>query len=226
MVKEITRITSLLLVHEQSLSISVRFSKEYFPAMDPCFVDVTIEFLGVAFHNILYQVGVYPKSIFEARRKYSMVVIQCVHPEVNSYIDLCLKNAAECLKTGRLNRLELAVTDEAYRPLLKFVFDFDKNSDKPQILDEYLVQCEQNLRAFFLNLLAATGKFSELPENRTFTIYLHTDMTMAVSLTTNPEFEDCPLVEVEERDVGLSKIIPLWRFPIRNFFLDAYIEIT
>ncbi|CAK1602571.1 unnamed protein product [Parnassius mnemosyne] len=193
--------------------------------MDNCFIDVTVEFLAVAFHNILYYVSVYPATIFEMRKKYSIVVYRSKHPEVNQYIDLCLKSVAECLKNGTLKRVEFAVTNEDYTPLVKFVFDFDKNAVYDENADAYLVQAEQNLRAFSLNLSTISNKLQNLPENKSFTVFLHTNESTAVSIASNPDLEDFPLVEIEDKVDELEKILPLRRFILRGYSIDAYVEL-
>ncbi|XP_013188021.2 mitotic spindle assembly checkpoint protein MAD2B [Amyelois transitella] len=192
--------------------------------MDSCFADIMVEFLAVAFHNILYYASVYPKNVFETRRKYNIVVYQCIHPEIKQYIDLCLKSASECLKAGQLHRIIFSVTNNKYEPLMKFVFDVSKNETFDDINDAYLVQVEQNLRAFCLQLSALSDKFRSLPEDVSFTINLHTTESTAVSMATNPDFEEFPLVEVSELTQDTDIIVPIRSFPIRRFKLDTYIE--
>uniref|UniRef100_A0A2A4JVZ5 HORMA domain-containing protein n=1 Tax=Heliothis virescens TaxID=7102 RepID=A0A2A4JVZ5_HELVI len=193
--------------------------------MHNCFVDITTEFLAVAFHNILYYSSVYPKSIFDMRKKYNIVVNHSIHPEVNQYINLCLKSISECLKTEQLTCVEFAVTDNEYRTLLKFVFQFNKNKNFDETGDAYLVQCEQNLRNFCLKLAAISNNFKRLPDDCSFSIYIHTNESNAVAISINPEFEEFPLVEVSEKQEVTDKIIPLSRFPIRNYDLDTFVEV-
>lgn len=193
--------------------------------MDSCFIDITVEFLAIAFHNILYYSSVYPPNVFDTRRKYSVVVYRCRHPEVNQYIDLCLKSIEECLKSGTLRQLEFAVTDGEYIPLAKFVFDFDKNSVNDENSDAYLVQVEQNLRAFCLKLNTLSGEFIKNNENKSFTIFLHTNESMAVSMGINADLQEFPFVEIEDRIEDCEKILPLRRFELRDYSIDTYVEI-
>ncbi|XP_068626490.1 mitotic spindle assembly checkpoint protein MAD2B [Battus philenor] len=192
--------------------------------MNNCFIDITVEFLAVAFHNILYYTAVYPPNVFETRKKYSVVVYRSQHPDVNQYIDLCLKSVAECLREGTMKRVEFAVTDNDYTPIIKFVFDFEKNVAYEEDSDAYLVQVEQNLRAFCLNLSAMSNKLRDIPDDRSFTIFLHTNESTAVSMASNPDLEEFPLVEVEEKAKEHDKILPLRRFNIRGYSIDAYVE--
>ncbi|XP_063395412.1 mitotic spindle assembly checkpoint protein MAD2B [Cydia fagiglandana] len=191
---------------------------------DNCFVDITIEFLAVAFHNILYYASVYPKSVFETRKKYSVVVYRCIHPEVNQYLDLSLKNIAECLKSEQLRRAEFSVTDESYKPVINFVFDFEKQKQSDENSDAYLIQAEQNLRAFCLNLVSNSEKFL-VPDDCSFSIFIHTNESNAVALANNPELEDFPFVVVEGATEEINNIIPLRRFNVRCYNIDTYVEI-
>lgn len=192
--------------------------------MDICFIDITVEFLAVAFHNILYYSSVYPPSIFDMRKKYGIIVYRAKHPEVNQYIDLCLKSVAECLKSGTLKRVEFALTDERYNPLAKYVFDFDKDSTYDENTDAYLIQAEQNLRAFCLNLVKVSNKLHDMPDNKSFSVFLHTNESTAVAMTANPDLDDFPLIEVEDKVEEMDKILPLRRFPLRGYHIDVYVE--
>lgn len=191
--------------------------------MDPCFQDIVVEFLAVAFHSILYFGSVYPKSVFETRKKYNVVAYRCIHPEINEYIDLCLKSVRECLKNGHLGRVVFAITNVEYEPVLKFVFDVHKNERYDDTTDAYLIQVEQNLRAFCLHL-STNDRFRSLPEDTSFTIHIHTNESTAVAIATNSELEEFPLVEVS-KSMEMDNIIPLRSFPIRSFRLESYIEL-
>jgi mitotic spindle assembly checkpoint protein MAD2B len=193
--------------------------------MGTCFQDITVEFLAVAFHNILYYTSVYPKNVFETRRKYNVVVYTCTHPEVIQYISSCLKSARECLKTGYLYRIVLAITNNIYEPIIKFVFDINKCEQFDENADAYLIMAEQNLRAYCLNLVSNTDKFKCLPEDCSFTIHLHTNESTAVNIALCPALEDFPMVEVDEISKDMENIIPLRSFPIRSHQLETYIEL-
>nr|XP_026487016.1 mitotic spindle assembly checkpoint protein MAD2B [Vanessa tameamea] len=192
--------------------------------MDSCLVDITIEFLAVAFHSILYYTSTYPESIFETKKKYNIVVYRSMHPELNQYIDLCLKSIAECLKTGQLKRLEFAITDNTYKPILKFIFDFDHMDVYDETADAYLIKTEQNLRAFCLKLATLSNKFTNLPQDGSFTIYIHTNESTAVAMASKPDLEDFPLVEMDDKYEDSDKILPIRRFSVRNCCIDTYIE--
>ncbi|KAM3958620.1 mitotic spindle assembly checkpoint protein MAD2B-like [Aphomia sociella] len=194
--------------------------------MDICFVDITVEFLAVAFHSILYYANVYPKSIFETKKKYSIVVYHSIHPEVNQYIDLCLRSISECFKSGQLNRIVFGITNNYHRPIIKFVFDFHKNEFFDDTADAYLVQTEQNLRAFLLKLSSISERFKDLPEDTSFTIQLHTNESTAVAIATNPSLEDFPLIENEEETEDSTMIFPLRSFSARKCKVDVYVEMV
>ncbi|VVC95281.1 unnamed protein product [Leptidea sinapis] len=192
--------------------------------MDNCFLDIAIEFLSVAFHGILYYAYVYPRSIFETRRKYSIVVYRCIHPEVVQYIDMCLKSITECWKAGQLNKIEFAITNNTYEPIVKFVFDLDKINIQEDKSDSYLIQAEQNMRAICLSMSTLCDKFNELPDNTSFKILLHSTESVAVSVASNPGLEQFPLIEVEV-EKEFEQIHPMKRFRIGKYCLDTYVEI-
>lgn len=192
--------------------------------MDNCFIDITQEFLCIAFHSILYYTSIYPKSIFETRRKYSIVVYRSIHPDINQYIDLCLKSISECLKSGQLSRIEFTITDNSYEPLAKFVFDFDKNFQYDETADAYLIQAEQNLRAFCLKLTSLSKRFTSLPEDCSFSVYIHTNESTAVAMANIPDLEDFPLIEVESKSKKADKILPLRSFTVRSYNIATYVE--
>ncbi|XP_023941058.1 mitotic spindle assembly checkpoint protein MAD2B-like [Bicyclus anynana] len=193
--------------------------------MDACFVDITVEFLSVAFHNILYYASVYPKVIFETRKKYNIVVYRCLHPAVIMYIDKCLKSLAEAFKSNALHRVELVMTDLNHKPEFSFVFDFEFMANFDETADAYLVRIEQNLRAFCLLLGSVSKKFNALPEDSSFKIQLYTTESVEVALESIPQAEDFPLVEVEEETEELDNIMPLMRFSIRNYNVYTHIEL-
>ncbi|KAJ2948206.1 hypothetical protein O0L34_g10016 [Tuta absoluta] len=101
----------------------------------------------------------------------------------------------------------------------------ERNERFDETTDAYLVQAEQNLRAFCLNLASISHRFTNLPDDRSFTIHLHTNESTAVALASNPDLEDFPLIEVDDIGEVTDFILPLRRFSIRNFSLDTYVEI-
>lgn len=188
-----------------------------------CFVDITLEFLSVAFHNILYYSNIYPKSIFESRRKYSIAVQQSIHPEVNKYITLTLKTIEECLKKNGVTRIQFALTNAEFEPLIKFMFDIDVNRDFNETSDAYLIHCEQNMRAFCLNLCAKFHLLKPLPEDASFSINIHTNESTAIALSSDPQFEDFPMIETN-KNVEFHNVVPLRQFSVMNYNLSSYIE--
>lgn len=193
--------------------------------MDHCFIDITTEFLSVAFHNILYYSSIYPNVIFESRKKYNIVVYTSVHPDINKYIENCLKMINECLKKEAITRVVFQITNTQNKPLIKFVFDFEKNRDYDDTLDAYLVQCEQSMRAFCLSLGATAHNFKTLPEDASFSIQIHTNESAALSLAVDPSLEHFPMIEVEDRNVETDYVIPLRHFSIKEYNISTFIEI-
>ena len=92
--------------------------------------DILCEFLEVAFHNILYVREVYPQGtacagrlckiiilshhlvLFEHRRKYSVPVWMCVHPELNLYIKDVLVATKTLISKGEIDKIVLAIKNK------------------------------------------------------------------------------------------------------------------
>ena len=55
-----------------------------------------------AIHTVLYVRGVYPKRLFQRRRKFDALVYQSRHPTLNNYIAKVVKSVAEELLRVRL----------------------------------------------------------------------------------------------------------------------------
>ena len=51
---------------------------------------MTCEFLEVAMQQILYHRGIYPKEIFQCRKKYHVPVQMCMYPDLTEYIAVVL----------------------------------------------------------------------------------------------------------------------------------------
>ncbi|OWR49754.1 hypothetical protein KGM_202943 [Danaus plexippus plexippus] len=45
-------------------------------------------------------------------------------------------------------------------------------------------------------------------------------------MTSNPDLEDFPWVEVEEKVNESSNILPIRRFSVRNYNIDTYVEMS
>lgn len=195
--------------------------------MDACFVDVTVELLAVAFHNILYHTCVYPKSSFVERKKYGIVVYRCTHPSVIEYLENTCRRIREALEAHELYRVEYAITDQNQQPVgIKFVFDFERMEGIDDDSDAYLIRLEHDLRAFLLQLGTLGVRFHESPEDGSFAILLYASENFESVVATNYQLIDFPYIEDETvGDVEDMNIKPIRRFIIKNYLLLTYIEL-
>ena len=74
-------------------------------------VDLFLEFLEVAVHQILYHRKVYPHSIFERRTLYEIPVKQSRHPDLNEYICSTLDGAKPLLNASAADRVICCLVD-------------------------------------------------------------------------------------------------------------------
>lgn len=190
--------------------------------IDPCILDITLEFLSVAFHSILYYASVYPKSIFETRKKYNIIVYRSVHPQVNEYIDTTLKKIEQCFIDDRLDCVQFAVLDANFKTIFTYVFQFGNLSDPNEPIDPYLVQCEMNLRAFCLKLSSLKCFFNDMPQSSSFSINIHTNDDAPLEVDSN--FEVFPVEEHYETRVENNKVVPIKTLRIKNHSVESVLE--
>lgn len=192
--------------------------------MDPMTVNILLEFLEVAFHNILFLTDVYPKEIFENRKKYGAPVKYSVHPQVNEYIINCLGVIKELFKSGSLQKVVLAIISETQMELQRFVFEVDdiqKSSDE----DPYLIKLEQSMRSFCLKLASMKSSLKDTPENSTFSIQMHTIESTAVNLVGNAAMEHFPMIEKEASNKSKTdSIVPIVAINLNDLFVQVYAE--
>lgn len=84
--------------------------------------NILCEFFEVAIHNIIYIKRLYPDSAFLPKSKYGVIVHQCIHPDVKSYIFNALKAVKYHLEKNKLKQLCL-VFQSGTHILERFVFD-------------------------------------------------------------------------------------------------------
>ena len=82
-----------------------------------------LEYLEVAFHNILFAREVYPVELFERRRKYGVAVRMSRHPKLNCYIHSVVRGLRQWLDTCTLERVSLVIFDSKRRAIEEFSFD-------------------------------------------------------------------------------------------------------
>ena len=70
-----------------------------------------ITFLEVALHSILYERGIYPRSIFQKLKAYDIGIYWCRHPGVNEYISSTLNGLRDLYSKGFLKGIVMTTSE-------------------------------------------------------------------------------------------------------------------
>uniref|UniRef100_A0A8D8YPA4 Mitotic spindle assembly checkpoint protein MAD2B n=2 Tax=Cacopsylla melanoneura TaxID=428564 RepID=A0A8D8YPA4_9HEMI len=157
--------------------------------MEP--VCLWLEFLEVAIHNILYYTNLYPRNIFDLKKKYNVPIHVINHAGLNQYIENVLNAVNFLAKKDQLNQVQLQISDEKDNPLQSYVFKIIRLQNEAQELetstDPFLVRMENAFQAFLVKLSTTTrSEMSALPENSQFELVL--------------QLKDCYFVSNDEGD--------------------------
>ncbi|KAJ8916279.1 hypothetical protein NQ315_016420 [Exocentrus adspersus] len=187
--------------------------------------DILCEFFEVALHNVLYAKKLYPETIFERKRKYGVAVFQCIHPEVNEYINQCLKAVGFHTKNRKLKRLFVCFhnDDTIFEKYVFEVLDLINCVES----DGFLVDLEQSLRDFMLKLHSSQSYTDDLPGDCTFSVRLETSAYSSLEFNQQPAFEDFPWIELreeKENNVISPDIIPVHTVKTEFLTVQMYIE--
>merc|ERR1712118_406904 len=82
-----------------------------------------MEFLEIAIHEILSKREVYPKEVFEHRKRYGLKVDMSRHPELNEYIFGVLDGARDWIKKDKVHSVAVHILGPQRHLLERFVFD-------------------------------------------------------------------------------------------------------
>lgn len=169
--------------------------------------DILLEFLEVAFHNILYARNLYPKEIFTRKKIYGLGVQVSEHPELNAYLKEVLNSISELIKQDEtsVRKITLCFYDENKTPVEQFVFDVGKLKTDLAVEDPFFLKTEEALRTFCLKLSTSGSYLKPLPKKSTFSIQIHTHEAAHVALSENPKCENFPWIEAEEGMVDIKE---------------------
>ena len=136
---------------------------------------VVLEFWEACVHQILYARHVYPEVIFEQRSKYGVSVWQCVHPQVNEYIQRVLLNAKPLLDAGLVERLVVSLKDSRSAPLetVNLRYEFNEQVSVALHVAE-LDRLERTLGSMLLKLAMWGLSLPKVPNDATFVLLLGT----------------------------------------------------
>ena len=117
-------------------------------------MSVLSSFLEVAVHQYLFVRRVYPATLFDRRRHFSMPVHMSRHPELNAYISRALAGVRQQLQEGSLGALAVVLVEEASGvPVERLVFNFLSFPDASSTHD----RLEDTCRSFLLKIAMIEG---------------------------------------------------------------------
>ncbi|KAG5897135.1 hypothetical protein JTB14_025088 [Gonioctena quinquepunctata] len=186
--------------------------------------DILCEFFEVLVHNIVFLRKIYPETIFARKKKYGIPVHQCIHPDVNEYVNQCLQAVRFHSRKNQLTRLFVCFYKNEHI-CERYCFDILKLKNTAEG-DSFLVELEQSIRNFILKLHTAQEYLEDLPDDSTFSISLQTTAYSSVEFNQEPSYESFPWIEVKEKEISVSgaDIVPLQTLESDCLALQMYIE--
>ncbi|XP_046432135.1 mitotic spindle assembly checkpoint protein MAD2B [Neodiprion fabricii] len=188
--------------------------------------DILLEFLEVAFHNILYVRNLYPKEIFVRKQIYGIATQVSEHPELNTYLKEVLNSIRELIRhdENSVRKINLCFYNQDKTPVEQFVFDLGKLKADLAVHDPFFLKTEEALRTFCLKLSTSGSYLKRLPENATFSIQIHTHEAAHAALNENPRCENFPWIEAEEdmTEIKEQTLLPLKSINTEYLNLQMY----
>ncbi|OWF46718.1 mitotic spindle assembly checkpoint protein MAD2B-like isoform X2 [Mizuhopecten yessoensis] len=190
--------------------------------------DVLCEFLEVSIHSILYLRDLYPRGVFEKRKKYNVPVQMCLHPDVCKYVVNIVDSVHRLNQLNQVEKIAMVILGPDHRPLERFVIEIGRHSDNMKGDDRYLYQLEQSLRAFLLKLNVSDALLQPLPKDCTWAIQVETTESAADSINDKQMVQGFPWVEAEGRETTLDEpnIIPLRAVTSDFIKMQMFVEET
>ncbi|KAK8731290.1 hypothetical protein OTU49_007525 [Cherax quadricarinatus] len=190
--------------------------------------DIVVELLEVAINLILYTREIYPQSVFQRRKKYSIPVQMCIHPGLRSYIGECVSSIRPVLEKGEVEKVVVAVLSTEGVPVEKFVFEIVQKPTKPHEIkkDPQLLRMEEALRAFCLKLSISDSLLQPLPPGCSFAVHIHVPEHVPAVMSSGNQYQDFPWVEAEKEqtEVHDPHIVPLKTLRTELCRMQLYVE--
>eukprot|EP00899_Mesostigma_viride_P005813 jgi/Mesvir1/15232/Mv06458-RA.1 len=126
-------------------------------------VEYMCDFLEVAVLQILYVRGLYPRELFQRRKKYGVPVQQSRHPLLSEYVRDATAHLRDPLEKGLVQKVAvLLYKEEAVGrvPVERFVFYLSVDAEQPP---PSLGDLEHSLKAFLLKIGICDAMIAPLP---------------------------------------------------------------
>ncbi|XP_015604793.1 mitotic spindle assembly checkpoint protein MAD2B-like isoform X1 [Cephus cinctus] len=190
-------------------------------------MDIYMEFLEVAFHNILFHRKLYPEAVFKKSKVYGTEVHMITHPDVKTYLKKVLIGIYEALTTGEDNVkfVSLVISDVHEKPIEKYVFSFQSAAGNSFNDDPYFLQTEEALRAFCLKLSTCHTYLKPIPTDATFKVVVTVRQATHIALNENRKCQEFPWIRKSEDKavVPRGKLLPLLEVDTRSLSLISYV---
>ena len=132
--------------------------------------DITLSFLEVVIHNILFYRNVYPPGLFERRRSYGMAVWMSRHPGLNDSIHRILHSLLNPLLKGALEAVAVVIMGEKGEALEQYTLDVSLTApDTPATYSDL----ETMLAAAVTKLALIGGKIDDARATFTVLVKMH-----------------------------------------------------
>ncbi|XP_069120041.1 mitotic spindle assembly checkpoint protein MAD2B-like isoform X1 [Argopecten irradians] len=192
--------------------------------------NILCEFLEVAIHSILYLRDLYPRSVFEKRKKYNVPVQMCLHPDVCKYVVNIVDSVHQLNQNNQVEKISVVILGSDLRPLERFVIEIGRHIHTDHLIgeDRYLYQLEESLRAFLLKLNVSDALLHPLPKDCTWTVQIETTESAANSINDKQMIKGFPWVEAEQRETNLvdPNIVPLKAVTSDYVKMQMFVEET
>lgn len=188
-----------------------------------------LEFLEITIHSILYHRNVYPKKIFQLKKKYNIPVHVITHSGLNQYITDFLKAAASLYQQGQLDEVHLQISDDQNNPLQTYVFRVIRIEDtlsSERAKDPFLLMMENVMKACLLKLSSTNSEMPSLPDNSQFELVLKLKSFDSISNTREDQnFQKFQWIPQDEKlSPSKSKIVAVENIETNFMQMEIYIE--
>lgn len=187
--------------------------------------DILLEFLEVAFHNILYYRKLYPAAIFAKKRIYGTTIHVSQHPDVNRYITNVLACVQDLIQQDEncLKSVNLLFLNKDQTPIEKFTFRLDQLRNNITGDDTYFMIIEETLRALCLKLSMCETYLDPLPTDSSFVIKIAVNQAAEAFLIENSKYNNFPwCADDNTAEVQRGLLLPIKDLNTAGLVLQCY----
>mmetsp|Transcript_46739 Transcript_46739/g.77383 ORF Transcript_46739/g.77383 Transcript_46739/m.77383 type:complete len:203 (+) Transcript_46739:109-717(+) len=147
-------------------------------------VEIVTQFFSYSINSILYQRGIYPPESFRRESQYGLTMLVTSDDALQSYLDNVLKQLAEWLTSGTVQKLVVVVSGQTTNEALeRWVFDVhtDKSAVGPDgKVNKAQKEVQAEIAAIIRQITASVTFLPLLDEPCTFDLLVYTDTDVEV----------------------------------------------